>query len=305
MAEQQRIADKLDALVARVDACRDRLNQLPEMFDGLRQAALTAAVTGVLTADWRAKRGRPATSRSRPECPEIPADWSWEVGEEVVRPGAKIIYGIIQPGPKLASGIPYVRGTDIQDGKILEGQLLRTSKEIAARYERSSLKGGDVLLGIIRATKVAVVPESLEGGNITQGTARFRPSSKITSQYLAWVLESPFAQRWLHARYRGIDMPGLNLADVRRVPIPLPPKDEQEEIERRLQRILVRHDRLSSRYLSAVRMLERLEPAVLTKAFRGELVPQDPNDEPAEITLARVRGSLSEAKRTFGVRKRR
>ena len=225
----------------------------------------------------------------------LPTSWVWASGGEVVHPGAEIVYGIVQPRPKLREGVPYVRGLDIENGEILENQLLKTSQAIADRYSRASLQGGDVLLGIIRATKVAIVPHSLTGANITQGTARFRPSSAVYTKYLAIALEAPSTQAWLHAHYRGIDMPGLNLADVRRVPIPLPPLLEQEEIIRRVDTLLMHLWRLDARYTVACERVEHLTPATLAKAFRGKLVPQDPNDEPAFVLLERIRTARAAA----------
>jgi type I restriction enzyme S subunit len=324
LAEQQRIADKLDALLARVDACRTRLDRVPAILKRFRQAVLSAAVSGALTEHFRVGdeeadtggrlleelrschaareqstngrgiRGAVSKSGSVDESAlvewtaAIPDTWALARGADVVEPGADIVYGIVQPGPKLASGVPYVRGMDIENGKILVDQLLRTSPEIAQRYARAAIRGGDVLLGIIRATKVAIVPGELDGANITQGTARFRPSRAIRTRYLATVLEAPEIQRWLHAHYRGIDMPGLNLADVRRVPVPLPPLAEQDEIVRRVESLFAMADALKANYESASSRVERLNPALLAKAFRGELVPQDPNDEPATALLERL-----------------
>jgi type I restriction enzyme, S subunit len=213
------------------------------------------------------------------------------VAEEIVEPGADIVYGIVQPGPRLASGVPYIRGMDIEEGKIKIDQLLFTSKEIANKYSRASLRGGDVLLGIIRATKVAVVPKSLEGANITQGTARFRPSNIIRTGFLAHWLAGANAQSWLHSKYRGIDMPGLNLRDVRRLPVPLAPLDEQEEVVRCIEVAFAWIDRLNSETTSARRLVDHLDEAILAKAFRGELVPQDPNDEPASVLLEGIKAA--------------
>lgn len=315
--EQEHIADKLDALLARVDACRTRLDRVPAILKRFRQATLSAAVRGVLSLDWRASSAadRDAsagqhveaalTDKASPGSPmqssqltewlaDLPLGWKVMSAASVVEKGADIVYGIVQPGPKLEVGVPYVRGMDIVDGRIQVDQLLRTSPEIAQRYARASIQGGDVLLGIIRATKVAVVPSSLNGANITQGTARLRPSSAISTQFLAIALEAPETQRWLHAHYRGIDMPGLNLADVRRVPIPLPTPDEQAEIVRRVESLFALADGLEAKYQAARAQVDRLTPALLAKAFRGELVPQDPNDEPADALLARLRGDAAQ-----------
>lgn len=225
----------------------------------------------------------------------VPQTWTWAAAEEIVEPGAEIVYGIVQPGPKLEKGIPYVRGMDIVNGFIQTGQLLKTSPEIAQKYERASLKGNDILLGIIRATKVAIVPPEIEGANITQGTARFRPSCVISTEFLSHWLSSKTAQSWLHAKYRGIDMPGLNLRDVRRLPVPLPPLEEQREIVRRIETAFAKIDRLAGEAAKALKLLGHLDQRILAKAFAGDLVPQDPNDEPAETLLARIRDARASA----------
>jgi type I restriction enzyme, S subunit len=328
LQEQVRIADKLDAMLARLDTCRDRLDRVPAILKRFREAVLSAAVKGQLTQSWRETNEATHTATRRPGpqlsgfavdakpgdqqlekwLDDLPESWRVERASQVVQSGADIVYGIVQPGPKLAEGVPYVRGLDIVDGEIRIDQLLRTSPDIAQRYARASIKGGDVLLGIIRATKVAVVPDSLNGANITQGTARFRPSGRMLTRYLAAVLEAPETQRWLHGHYRGIDMPGLNLADVRRVPIPLPSLEEQAEVVRRVDSLLCVNNEINARLATVRDQVSRLTPALLAKAFRGELVPQDPTDEPAAMLLARLQsgrqtsGSAPAARRPESMR---
>lgn len=303
LAEQRRIVAKLDALTARTARARADLDRIPALTARYRKAAFVAAFRGQLT---KARLGGAETDHAHDPTGlfSLPDGWRWQVAASAVEPGADIVYGIIQPGPKLGDGVPYIRGTDIQGGKILVDQLLKTSPEIAARYERSKLKPGDVILGIIRATKVAVVPAELEGGNITQGTARFRPGPDISTDFLALWLEGPDAQNWLHRHYRGIDMPGLNLGDVRRLPVPIPPKAEQAEIVRVLHTALGEIDRLAAEAASARRLLKRLDQGILAKAFQGKLVPQDPADEPASVLLDRIRAERASApKATQGRRK--
>jgi type I restriction enzyme S subunit len=330
--EQRRIVAKIEALQVRSRKAREALEAIPPLLDQFRQSVLAAAFRGDLTAAWRRQHPdveaasvlleRIRQKRRRKweqdrlgkkyvapapvdetDLEELPNGWCWSAAEEIVEPGAEIVYGIVQPGPRIPNGIPYVRGNDIQDGKIIVDQLWKTSPEIAARYERAALRGGDVILGIIRATKVAVVPQELTGGNITQGTARFRPSSAITTEYLAGWLESPFAQSWLHDHYRGIDMPGLNLRDVRRLPVPLAPLAAQHLIKKTLAQTWTRFFRVSENVSQCQGEVKRLDESILTKAFSGELVPQDPDDEPATVLLERVRAS-SNGERHEGARGR-
>lgn len=75
--------------------------------------------------------------------------------------------------------------------------------------------------------------------------------------------------------------------------MPLPSNQEQIEIVRRVETLFAYADRLEARYAAARTQVEKLTPALLAKAFRGELVPQDPNDEPASELLARIKSSKS------------
>lgn len=317
MAEQRRIISKIDSLSARSKRAGDQLDHIPCLLEKYRQAVLVAAFNGFFSLENpqdqsghklvdHVRKQHEVLNRSRGgKCPscldpdqylfEIPANWAWAAVEEIVEPGAEIVYGIVQPGPKLDTGVPYVRGTDIENGRIKVEQLLYTSPEIAKKYARASLKGGDVLLGIIRATKVAVVPPSLDGANITQGTARLRPSSALSTPFLAYWLECKIAQNWLHSKYRGIDMPGLNLRDVRRLPIPIPPRSTQIFIVERIEIAFECINRLAAEATSARFLIDRLDQAILAKAFRGELVPQDPADEPASVLLERIRAERAGA----------
>jgi type I restriction enzyme S subunit len=72
-------------------------------------------------------------------------------------------------------------------------------------------------------------------------------------------------------------------------PIVVPPADEQHEIVHRVEVLFAIADRMEAHYQTAQTQVEYLTPALLSKAFRGALVPQDPNDETASILLERVR----------------
>ncbi|MEV5535164.1 restriction endonuclease subunit S [Streptomyces prunicolor] len=197
----------------------------------------------------------------------------WKQAAEIVERESPIVYGILQPGPDIedGSGVPYVRGQDLQDGYILQDKLRKTSPAIAQRYERSSLKSGDVLLGIIRSLRVAVVPPELEGANITQGTARIRPGIGINSDYLAHWFSSSAAQQWLRSRLRGIDMPGLNLRDVRQLPVPLRELGTQRQIAEALNEVTAALQGVTREAQSAGHRLQEMEHEFTASCAFGEM----------------------------------
>lgn len=248
---------------------------------------------------WKAKYEEPARANVE-DLPILPTSWAYDRAEAIVDPDTVITYGIVLPKEHVETGVPYVRGQDIVDGEILIDQLLRTHPDIAAKHSRSELRGGDVLLCVIRHLKVAVVPSALEGGNLTQGTVRMRPSFCVGSKYLAHYLAGPVAQSWMKQRYFGMDMPRINVEDARAIPVPVAPKLEQEEIARRVDALFARVAEAESRYATARVRESELDRAILAKAFRGELVPQDPNDEPAEQMLARLANSEAPTKSKRG-----
>jgi len=188
----------------------------------------------------------------------------------------------------LNEGVPYIRGQDIEAGRILVDQLWRTTPEIASAHARSELAEGDVLLCIIRHLKVAVVPPGLNGANLTQGTVRLRPSNAIRGNYLARYLEGPTAQAWMKARYFGNAMPRINVEDAREIPIPVAPMEEQRAIALAITQRLESLENAATATTTCSVQQAGLERAILAKAFRGELVSQDPNDEPAAAMLARL-----------------
>lgn len=258
-------------------------------------AKLTASGKPPKTAAWKEKYQEPEPVDTD-GLPELPEGWAWAQASDIVAPDADIVYEIVQPGPPLAKGVPYVRGKDIQNDKILVGQLWRTSNKIAAEYSRSMIKAGDVLLCIIRHLKVAVVPDELDGGNLSRTTSRLRPAAGIQTDYLADVLRSPWCQNWLKSRYRGgTSMPKVNIADACELPIPIAPESEQSQVCWAVRSTLEVLKNANSAFVGASQELASIDATILAKAFRGELLPQDPNDEPASALLEHIRAERESA----------
>jgi type I restriction enzyme S subunit len=191
--------------------------------------------------------------------------------DEVNNSERPICYGILMPGPDIPGGIPYVKVRDIKNDVINLESLHRTTPEIEGKYARARLRAGDVLVSI-RGTygRVAIVPDELEGGNITQDTARVAPVH-CSSDYLAHYLRSPDAQDFLRRVARGVAVKGVNIGDLRRLPVPIPPPDVQMNIVEWLERRSSEYSVLMVAVNTTLLKVERLRHSILHAAFTGEL----------------------------------
>jgi type I restriction enzyme S subunit len=137
--------------------------------------------------------------------------------------------------------------------------------------------------------KIAQAQEHDAGSLLVQRVANPRPSEWILNDYLMIVLNSDIFFSQISDHATGSDLPHISGNDILTTPCPLPPLDTQHEIVALVQMALARADRLEAEAARSRKLLDRLESAILVKAFRGKLVPQDPNDEPASALLDRIR----------------
>lgn len=151
--------------------------------------------------------------------------------ESVAAEGRPITYGIVKPGLSHPGGIPVIKVRDFPDGVVLEDDLLLTSPEIEKDYKRSRLLPGDLLFSI-RGTvgRMAFVPETLEGAQITQDTARLTVGANFDPRYVRYMLQSPNAVAQVKANTMGLAVQGINLAELRKVTIPACDLDQQIDL---------------------------------------------------------------------------
>ncbi len=184
---------------------------------------------------------------------------------DVIEGGRPVTYGILKPGLHVADGIPVVKVKDFPNGVVNLDNLLLTSPEIESSYKRSRLKSGDLLISI-RGTvgRLAEVPSSLEGANITQDTARLSINPAVNKTYVRALLESVFVQKQIQVRVTGLAVQGINLGELRKLPIPLPPRDMQEQIAERYEAASASLQAQDAHLRSAERMQHTLREAMFS-----------------------------------------
>lgn len=282
MPEQHRIADKLDTVLARVDAVNARLERVAPLLKRFRQAVLAAATSGRLTEEWR--------KGTEPE-------WQLLAAEQAC---AKVQSGGTPKSGFSEHGIPFLKVYNIVDQKLdFEHRPQFVSPEIhSTELKKSQVLPGDVLMNIVGPPlfKVAVVTTDYDQWNINQAITLFRPSKLISSHWLFIVLSEGQQIRDVLKYTKGsVGQINISLSQCRAFQLPVPSVVEQTEIVRRVELLFGYADRLEARLKAAQTAAGRLTPALLAKAFRGELVPQDPNDEPASELLRRLAESRAAA----------
>jgi len=190
----------------------------------------------------------------------------------LVDPERPIMYGIVLPGPDFPGGVPIIKGGDVSPERLVLERLNRTDPEIEAKYVRSRLAGGDIVYAIRGSIgAAAVVPDALEGANLTQDTARVAPRTGVHVGWLMYALQaSPiFAQ--LEAGAVGATIRGINIFSLKRADLPVPPQGEQVAIRQYLDLQTRRMDELVESVRGAIERLREYRSALSTAAVTGQI----------------------------------
>lgn len=343
LAEQRRIVARLDALLAQARDSRAALDRIPPLLKRARQAILAAAFRGDLTErdpadapadallarlrverrarwedDLRARGKDPAThaypepaAPATADLPELPQGWAWTT--------LKGLTGFLTSGSRgwakhyASDGPVFLRVGDLRYDSIdLDlGQVVHVDPPESAERARTQVQTEDILITITGNTigKVAVVPASLGEGYVNQHIALVRPLPDYDVQFVAWYLSSQEGgQKQIADTQYGMTKPGLSLTDVENLNVPFAPAREQRQIVARVKALLGQAEAIEAAVRLSRRRLDLAEQALLARAFRGELVPQDPTDEPAAALLARLHDAREAASRgpnTKGKRRER
>lgn len=244
---------------------------------------------------WRGKYEEPAPIDFGP-LPPLPEKWCWASVDDLLPATEPICYGVVQPGSETEGGIPLVRVCDLVDGTVEIEQLRTISAAVDEEYARSRLNGGEVLVSVVGTIgRVAIAPPETRGANIARAIARLSFTSSVPVDWAAAWLSAPYMQDRLNRDAREVARKTLNLSTLQRAPVPLAPLAEMSRIATSILRSIESARRLETAYKAIQETSDTLEPALLAKAFRGELVPQDPNDEPASVLLERIRAEREAA----------
>lgn len=302
--EQRRIADKLDTMLAHVASVNARVARIAPLLKRFRQSVLAAATSGRLTEEWRSANRhegsaemeitaallvRAKVEKKPPSAPdlthwktELPRGWAVASVHQFAECLDRLRVPIKKDKRKSAQGLYPYYGANGEVGRIDEFIF---DDELVLVTEDETFYGREKPIAYRASGKCWV----------NNHAHVLRAPYKEANDYLCFALMYYNVIPWLSGT---TGRAKLTQGALNALPIGVPSKVELVEIVRRVELLFAYADRLESRLQAVQTAAERLTPSLLAKAFRGELVPQDPNDEPAHELLRRLKaGSTPEASR--------
>ncbi|MGB0945079.1 MAG: restriction endonuclease subunit S, partial [Marinomonas sp.] len=272
-----------------------RLERIPEVLKRFRQSVLAAAVSGKLTEQWRGESDYKTELGT-----EVPINWDVKVASEVcekVQSGSTPRDNPFEQGGK----VPFLKVYNIVNQKVdFDYRPQFVTEEVhSKKLKRSIALPGDVLMNIVGPPlgKVAILNDQYPEWNLNQAITLFRANElKLNKQYLYFVLcEGDLVRKVMPSTKGSVGQVNISLTQCRESTIPLPSIEEQTEIVRLVEQYFALADTLEKNVVNAKQRVDNLTQSILAKAFKGQLVPQDPNDEPADKLLERIKAAREEA----------
>ncbi len=294
--EQKSIADKLDKAFEYIDTVQTRMDTIPELLKRFREMVLRKAVSGGLTEAWR--KNKKMIFALEIEGAEL-NDIGWKV-QLATDCCVKVQSGSTpRNSPFTAEGeIPFLKVYNIANQKIaFDYKPQFISKDISS--PRSVVYPNDILMNIVGPPlgKIALVTGQYPEWNINQAIVLFRPKKYLLPKFLYYVLCDGREIENISLELKGsAGQQNISLTQSRNFRFDIPTIEEQKEIISKVESLLSIADEIEEKFNTVKKNIDDLPNQILNKAFKGELVEPDPNDEPVEILLERIKEELAKMK---------
>ena len=280
LAEQQRIVDRIERLLSKLDAAKELAQSVLDSFEDRKTALLIDAFSGKITELWRREHGLNINS------------WKEHITNDLLN--------YVTSGSRgwakyyADDGAIFFRMGNLDHGTIdLDLKDVRyVCIPSKAEGQRSRVQKGDILISITADVgMVGLVKEAYDEAYINQHVALARPKhSLIDAAFFTWFLVSYLGLNQLKRKQRGATKVGLGLDDIRNLYIRVPLIEEQQEIVRILDSFFEKEQHAKELCEKVLDKIEHTKKSILARAFRGDLGTNDPNEENALELLKQVLG---------------
>jgi type I restriction enzyme, S subunit len=291
LKQRRRIIEVLEDALHKQASVPAHLVAARRAIGRFRQAVFAAACSGRLTADWReANRGAPRAESLLSEIDSLrkgryrapAAGWVFEIPDTWELVSLNRLTELITSGSRgwakhySSDGPLFIRAQNISSDRLDLEDMAHVRPPKGSEGERTAVQKGDLLVTITGAnvTKSGFVDRDIGEAYVNQHVALARPILPQLTEFLhLWLVSPEHGRKKLSTDAYGAGRPGLNLDNLRTMPVSLPPVEEQVEIITRTKALFALADRIDLQIASAARQVGRSSQAILAKAFRGGLIP--------------------------------
>ncbi|WP_343721666.1 hypothetical protein [Herbaspirillum seropedicae] len=261
-----------------------------------KQLAKFAEQGKIPPKDWQKKYPEPVQPDAT-DLPKLPEGWVWASLDALIDDGPQ--NGLYLPGSKYGSGTPILRIDDYQIGWHRVRAALNLVEASPSEIDTYATATGDIVINRVNSMthlgKSLLISDALNGTLFESNMMRLSLSAAVSGELVVHYLGSHVGRtRLIKNAKQAVNQASINQQDVRLTPIPLMPEDEQNAILQLLVEQLGATAELEPTIEHAVKQSTAQRQNILRAAFAGELVPQDPNDEPASLLLERIQAERAE-----------
>ena len=314
-SEQQRIVAAIEEHFSRLDAAGDAITAAQARIEASRRSVLAEAFAGRLAPqdpnDETAsalldriaahRRTGPAARKTHPgpgrATGDLPPGWAWARLEDLAAAEPRAITdGPFGSNLKTAhythSGPRVIRLQNVGDG-VFRHEDAHISEEHYLSLVRHSVQEGDLVVASLGETlpRACLVPSWVPPAIVKADCVRVRLHPEVNSSYVNFALRRPSLRQQTSTEIKGVGRPRLGLTGIRNLAVPLAPLAEQQRVVGVVEEHFARLDAASQVIVAAQTRIEDLRRCVLSEAFTGRLVPQDPTEVPAGDLLERIAAS--------------
>ena len=270
-----------------------------------QQAVIRWAETG----EHGKKPGKPKAPKELPpltdeeieKLPALPEGWAWvRLGNTIETIFDGPFGSNLKTDDYVEEGIRVIRLENIGYLEFNENKETFISEEKYRSLEKHTVYSGDIVFSSFIADNIrcVVLPNSIDKAINKADCFCIRNNNGLMSQiYLAYLLSARQSYKNLSLRVHGATRPRINTTQLKELPIPLCSTEEQHQIVQEIESRLSVAEHLEKTVEESLRQAEVLRQSILQRAFTGQLVPQDPNDEPAAELLKRIQEEKSGGKK--------
>ena len=271
------------------------LNERRMKWEADQVKKMKASGKTVTNVDWKARYREPQSPDLK-QMPALPAAWQWARLDAL----ALIKGGITKDSKRKIKGrlVPYLRVANVQRG-YLDLSIMKEIKATKGEILDLKLEQGDVLFteggdrdklgrGWVWNDEL---PECIHQNHIFRGRLY---SKEMSARFISFFSNTCGLDYFLREGKQTTNLASINMTKLSGLPVPVPPAKEQEIIVSEIERCISIADALLQTIEQSLKQAERIRQSILKQAFEGKLVPQDPNDEPAEVLLERIKAERVE-----------